>query len=137
MLRTNVFAGLGAGSALLVVVTLLGPGPAFATTPVTPTHTTTTAPAGAATTPALTVLTTPASVHEAKRARITRKQARARVLKLVPHSKVVTVRKAKHRGYRSFAVTVRRKDGSTVTGFVDRKFGVVFDWKVGDPPKKR
>ena len=38
--------------------------------------------------------------------------------------------KTSHGGYASWAVMVQRKDGSVITGYVDRATGTVFDWVV-------
>jgi hypothetical protein len=39
-------------------------------------------------------------------------------------------RQESHRGYDTWAVTVKRTDGSVVTGYVDRATGSAFDWVV-------
>lgn len=39
-------------------------------------------------------------------------------------------RQETHRGYDTWAVTVKRTDGSVVTGYVDRTTGSAFDWVV-------
>jgi hypothetical protein len=39
-------------------------------------------------------------------------------------------RQEAHRGYDTWAVTVKRTDGSVVTGYVDRTTGSAFDWVV-------
>lgn len=84
--------------------------------------------------PALT-MPSAAPLADSKWWGITRKQARVKVRHLVPRSSVVDVRKIRHRGYRAYAVTLERRDGSTLTGFIDRSWGVIFDWKVGKPPR--
>ena len=47
---------------------------------------------------------------------------------------IVGVRKAARDGLASWAITVRRADGSVVVGYVSRKSGVVFDWTVQQAP---
>ncbi len=54
-------------------------------------------------------------------------RAKRSVLKQVPGT-VLSVTRTKHGGYPAYAVTVRRADGSTATGYVDRSSGVIFDW---------
>ena len=49
------------------------------------------------------------------------------VLAEVPGT-LVSVAKTTRGGFPSFAVTVMRADGSTVTGYVDRADGVIHDW---------
>ena len=49
------------------------------------------------------------------------------VLAEVPGT-LVSVAKATRGGFPSFAVTVKRVDGSTVTGYIDQTNGVIHDW---------
>lgn len=58
---------------------------------------------------------------------MTRAAAQAAVLGLASGD-VLSVEPSDRGGYDAFAVAVRRADGSTVTGYVDRASGVVFDW---------
>lgn len=58
---------------------------------------------------------------------LTRSQAEAAVLAKAPGT-VIHTQSAKRGGYKAFAVTVRTADGSTVTGYVDKSSGVIFDW---------
>ena len=53
--------------------------------------------------------------------------AKRLVLAEVPGT-FVSVTKATRGGFPSFAVTVKRADGSTVTGYVDQADGVIHDW---------
>ena len=53
--------------------------------------------------------------------------AKRLVLAEVPGT-FVSVTKATRGGFPSFAVTVKRADGSTVTGYVDQTDGVIHDW---------
>ena len=54
--------------------------------------------------------------------------ARSAVLDQAPGT-VLAVRSTVRQGYDAFAVKVERKDGSVVTGYVDKSSGVVFDWR--------
>lgn len=47
---------------------------------------------------------------------------------------LVSAKETERGGYNAFAVTIARGDGSTVTGFVDRASGVVFDWTQTQAP---
>ncbi len=49
---------------------------------------------------------------------------------------VTTVRKVDHGGYAAYAVTVHRTDGSTITGYVERETGVVYDCEQTAPPRR-
>lgn len=40
------------------------------------------------------------------------------------------VRQASHSGYDAWAVTVKRPDGSIVTGFVDQVTATIYDWRI-------
>ena len=53
--------------------------------------------------------------------------AKRLVLAEVPGT-LVSVAKATRGGFPSFAVTVKRADSSTVTGYVDQTNGVIHDW---------
>jgi hypothetical protein len=53
--------------------------------------------------------------------------AKSLVLAEVPGT-LVSVAKATRGGFPSYAVTVKRADGSTVTGYVDQADGVIHDW---------
>jgi len=53
--------------------------------------------------------------------------AKSLVLAEVPGT-LVSVAKETRGGFPSYAVTVKRADGSTVTGFVDQTDGVIHDW---------
>lgn len=53
--------------------------------------------------------------------------AKRLVLAEVPGT-FVSVTKATRGGFPSFAVTVKRADGSTVTGYIDQTDGVIHDW---------
>jgi hypothetical protein len=58
---------------------------------------------------------------------ISASRARSLVLAEAPGS-VVSVGKTTRDGFPAFAVKVKRADGSTVTGYVTRADGVIFDW---------
>lgn len=58
---------------------------------------------------------------------ITASTARSLVLAEAPGS-VMSVGKTTRGGFPAFAVKVKRADGSTVTGYVTRADGVIFDW---------
>ena len=58
---------------------------------------------------------------------ITSKQARSLVMSEVPGS-LVSVEETTRGGFRAYAVTVMQADGSTVTGYVTKADGVIFDW---------
>ena len=58
---------------------------------------------------------------------ISASKARSLVLAEAPGS-VVSVGKTTRGGFAAFAVEVERADGSTVTGYVTRADGVIFDW---------
>lgn len=59
--------------------------------------------------------------------------AQLKVVKKVP-GEVLSVRRAKRDGFVSWAVTVQRRDGSIVVGYVDTKSGIIFDWTVQQSP---
>lgn len=59
--------------------------------------------------------------------------AQLKVVKKVP-GEVLSVRRAKRDGFVSWAVTVQRRDGSIVVGYVDTKSGIIFDWTVQQGP---
>lgn len=46
------------------------------------------------------------------------------------NGKVTQVESMKHNGVDSFAVTVKRTDGSVITGYVDRSSGDIYEWVV-------
>ena len=46
---------------------------------------------------------------------------------------VIAVANVKHGAYQAWAVRIVRADGSTVTGYVDRASGTVYDWVVNQP----
>ena len=50
---------------------------------------------------------------------------------------VMSVSKSNRGGYSAWAVTVKRPDGSVITGYVDRASGVVFDWVVNQNAPSR
>lgn len=58
---------------------------------------------------------------------ISASKARSLVLAEAPGS-VMSVGKTTRGGYAAYAVKVKRADGSTVTGYVTRADGVIFDW---------
>ena len=77
-----------------------------------------------------------ATVRETARAtasEITALQARSAVLAQVSGT-VVSTTEVTRKGYESFAIKVNLTDGSTATGYVDKKSGVVFDWDVVGAP---
>ncbi len=59
--------------------------------------------------------------------------AQTKVTKKVP-GKVLSVKKARRDGFTSWAVTVQRRDGSIVVGYVDVRSGIIFDWTVQRGP---
>ena len=65
---------------------------------------------------------------------ISRRAARSAVLAQTSGS-VLTVASTVHQGTPAWAVTVTRKDGSIVTGYVDTVGGVVFDWTLDQAAK--
>lgn len=76
---------------------------------------------------------TPRTTSSAKQPEITDLQARSAVLAQV-HGTVMSTTEVTHNGYEAFAVKLNLNDGSTATGYVDKKSGVVFDWAaVGAP----
>lgn len=83
-------------------------------------------------TPTTTPTTTPATSQEvsvADVAGISRTSATAAVLAAAPGSPIKATAVNKD-GYRSWAVQVRRADGSVVTAYVDRGTGVIFAWNL-------
>jgi hypothetical protein len=89
---------------------------------------TTTQPSSAA-----SVRETPQATSSAKLPEITSLQARSAVLSQV-NGTVVSTTEVTRNGYEAFAVKVNLNDGSTATGYVDKKSGVVFDWNVVGAP---
>ncbi len=65
--------------------------------------------------------------QSAKSGSISASRARSLVLAEAPGS-VMSVGKTTRGGYAAYAVKVKRADGSTVTGYVTRVDGVIFDW---------
>ena len=59
-------------------------------------------------------------------------QARDIVLNATGGGVTKSVEKDEHQGYAAWAVRVLRHDGSTVTGYVERETGVIFDWQVNE-----
>gem|GEM_PF-6355461 len=96
-------------------------------------------PVGAAELPPLPVIKLPAvgtdqgagagTDQAAANVDLTANEATALVLERAP-GKAVQATAATRDGYRAWAVSVRRSDGSQVTGFVDRASGVVFAWRL-------
>jgi hypothetical protein len=113
MKRHVAVAGIAGTSALLAALALVSPMASSAATS-----------AGAG----LSGTHVSSSTHSATR-HLSSSRASAIVLKEVHGGRVTDVRGLRHGGYDAFAVRVTRADGSTVTGFVDRASGVVFDWK--------
>ena len=77
-----------------------------------------------------------ASLRETPRAaasEITALQARSAVLAQV-NGTIVATTEVTRKGYEAFAVKLNLADGSTATGYVDKKSGVVFDWDVVGAP---
>jgi len=70
---------------------------------------------------------------QAIRLPVASKTAQATVLKVVPGS-LVKISRAKRDGFKAWAITVKRVDGSIVVGYVDRRSGHVFDWTVQQAP---
>ena len=59
--------------------------------------------------------------------------AQSKVTKKVP-GRVLEVKKTRRDGFISWAVTIQRRDGSIVVGYVDQRSGIVFDWTVQRGP---
>ena len=83
--------------------------------------------------PAASARETPLATSLAKLPEITSLQARSAVLSQV-NGTVVSITEVARSGYEAFAVKVNLNDGSTATGYVDKKSGVVFDWNVVGAP---
>lgn len=60
---------------------------------------------------------------------VTSRQAQAAAVS-ASGGRVVSISKVSHGGYHAWAVRIQRTDGSTVTGYVDRSSGTVYDWVV-------
>lgn len=116
MKRRTALAGIAGASGLLAVAALVSP---VVTNAATPTDRSGTAPHTASS--AATAKSTPHRLTSARAGAIVRKQANG--------GRVTDVRGLRHGGYDAFAVRIARTDGSTLTGYVDRDSGVVFDWK--------
>lgn len=74
-----------------------------------------------------------ATSAEAAHLKTTSAVATATVLGDVP-GEVLSVARTQRDGFRAWAVTVGRADGSVVVGYVDRRSGIVFDWTVQAGP---
>jgi hypothetical protein len=83
--------------------------------------------------PSASVRDTPLPTSSVKAPEITSLQARSAVLSQV-NGTVVSTTEVTRNGYEAFAVKVNLNDGSTATGYVDKKSGVVFDWNVVGAP---
>lgn len=70
---------------------------------------------------------------QATRVVVPAETAQTKVVKKVPGS-VLSIARAKRDGFSAWAVTVKRKDGSIVVGYVDIKSGIIFDWTVQQGP---
>jgi hypothetical protein len=82
---------------------------------------------------AASVRETSQATSSVKLPEITSLQARSAVLAQV-NGTVVSTTEVTRNGYEAFAVKVNLNDGSTATGYVDKKSGVVFDWNVIGAP---
>ena len=65
--------------------------------------------------------------------KITSKAAQVKVLRKV-RGEVLGITPSKRDGFTSWAVKVKRADGSIVTGYVDARSGIIFDWTVQEGP---
>ena len=74
-----------------------------------------------------------AGANPAQAARIPAATAQVKVTAKVP-GQVLSVKKTRRDGFTSWAVTVQRRDGSIVVGYVDQGSGIVFDWTVQRGP---
>lgn len=72
---------------------------------------------------------TPASAASASTSQVDRDFAKKAVVDAT-NGKVTGVEKVSYNGVDAFAVTVKRTDGSVVTGYVDRSSGDIYEWVV-------
>lgn len=79
---------------------------------------------------AVTLAVSPA---QAVRTIVPAETAQAKVTRKVP-GQVISVARTRRDGFRSWAVTVQRRDGSVVVGYVDIASGIIFDWTVQRRP---
>ncbi len=82
---------------------------------------------------ALTGIAVTGMASPANAAGIAATVAQSKVTKKVP-GRVLSVKKTRRDGFISWAVTIQRRDGSIVVGYVDQSSGIVFDWTVQRGP---
>jgi hypothetical protein len=80
--------------------------------------------------PSSSATPTPSATQTQPPAEIAADQARDAVLQATGGGVTQSVTRDSHGGFDAWAVQVLRHDGSLVTGYVDRRSGVVYDWKV-------